>query len=80
MIGAATKELVDLFTQLDVVLNEQLDPLVEKFQASAPAFYNEYKQARVIIDSAATHESQPNVPATNTVPTARATTALSKVA
>ncbi|MBI3417279.1 MAG: hypothetical protein HY043_18465, partial [Verrucomicrobia bacterium] len=51
MIGAATKELVDLFTQLDVVLNEQLDPLVEKFQASAPAFYNEYKQARVIIDS-----------------------------
>jgi hypothetical protein len=55
--AAATAELFDLFKQLDEVLNGQLDPLMEKFQQSAPAFYNEYRTARIIVDDAATHES-----------------------
>jgi hypothetical protein len=55
-VSAATSELVKLFEKLDDVLYNQLDPLVEKFKTSEPAFYNEYKTARAIVDSVASHD------------------------
>ena len=59
MVSAgATSELVDLFADLDEVLNNQLDPLMEKFQETEPAFYHEYESARVVVDAAATHGSK----------------------
>ena len=57
--AAATTELVTLFDQLDEVLRNQLDPLMETLQDASTAFYNAYQTARVIVDSAATHEIKP---------------------
>jgi len=54
--AAATAELVTLFTEPDEVLTEQLDPLMAKFRFTQPAFFAEYQTARVIVDSAASHE------------------------
>jgi hypothetical protein len=54
--AAATAELVTLFTELDEVLTEQLDPLMAKFRFTQPAFFAEYQTARVIVDSAASHD------------------------
>ena len=54
--AAATAELVTLFTELDEVLIEQLDPLMAKFRFTQPAFFAEYQTARAIVDSAASHE------------------------
>ena len=56
-VSAATAELVSLFEKLDGVLHNQLDPLIEKFKTTEPAFYTEYKKARAIVDNAATHET-----------------------
>jgi hypothetical protein len=49
--------LVDLFADLDEVLKNQLDPLLEKFRITQPAFYNEYQAARVAVEVAATREA-----------------------
>ena len=57
--AAATKELEELFDDLDKTLNQQLDPLIEKFRTTNAAFYNEYQTARSIVDSAASHEGKP---------------------
>ena len=54
--AAATSELVTLFAELDEVLTEQLDPLMTKFRFTQPAFFAEYQTARVIVDSAASHD------------------------
>jgi hypothetical protein len=64
--ASATAELMTLFVQLDDVLFNQLDPLMEKFSQSSPAFYNEYQTARVIVDDAASHEV--NAPAPQPAP------------
>ena len=56
--AAATQDLAKLFETLDGVLNNQLDPLTEKFRRTSPAFYHEYRTARSIVDSAATHEAK----------------------
>src|SRR5262245_11546632 len=69
-VSAATSELVKLFDQLDEVLHKQLDPLSEKFKTSEPVFYNEYKTARSIVDSTATHDGSTN---TNVVSVAAST-------
>ena len=57
--AAATADLTELFDDLDKVLNEQLDPLIEKFRHTNAPFYNEYQTARAIVDSAATHDAKP---------------------
>ncbi len=57
--AAATQELEELFDDLDKILNNQLDPLIEKFRTTNAAFYNEYQTARAIVDSAASHEGKP---------------------
>ena len=56
--AAATRELPDLFEELDEVLQKQLDPIVETFRESEPAFYNEYRVARAIVSDAATREGE----------------------
>ena len=56
--AAATQELVDLFADLDEVQANQLDPLLEKFRTTAPAFFNAYQSARVVLDVAATHKGK----------------------
>lgn len=56
-VSAATSELAKAFEELDEVLYKQLDPLVEKFRESEPAFYNEYWTARSIVDNTASREA-----------------------
>lgn len=56
--AAATKQLEALFAQLDVTLNDQLDPLLEKFASTQPAFYAAYRTARSIVDRAASREGK----------------------
>jgi hypothetical protein len=56
--ASATAELKRLFAELDKTLNEQLDPLIEKFKKTNTAFYNEYRTARSIVDSAASHQGK----------------------
>ena len=69
--ASATVELVDLFAQLDGVLNNQLDPLIETFQTTHAALYNEYQTARAIVDIAAGHAVKPT-PVPQPVPLAKA--------
>ena len=70
--SAATKRLEELFANLDKTLNNQLDPLIEKFRSTNAEFYNEYQAARSIVDSAATHETKPEnslaLPSSTSVP------------
>ena len=56
--ASATKQLEALFAKLDATLNDQLDPLMVKFQTTQPAFYSAYQTARSIVDSAASRESK----------------------
>jgi hypothetical protein len=56
--ASATAELKRLFAKLDKTLNEELDPLIEKFKKTNAAFYNEYRTARSIVDSAASHQGK----------------------
>lgn len=56
--AAATRELETLFATLDEVLNNQIDPLTEKFRESEAAFYNEYQTSRSIVSNATSRESK----------------------
>ncbi len=56
--SSATAELERLFAELDKTLNEQLDPLIERFRKTNTAFYNEYRTARSIVDSVASHQGK----------------------
>ena len=55
--AAATKELEKLFAEMDKTLNEQLDPLLAKFESTNADFHSEYQTARAIVDSAASHDA-----------------------
>ena len=74
--AGATTALKALFNDLDKVLNEQLDPLIEKFKGTNATFYNEYQTARSIVDSAATHDMKPEnsvtLPVSSSQPLAKA--------
>jgi hypothetical protein len=59
--AAATRDLAMLFTRLDEVLANQIDPLMEKFLKTDAAFYNEYHTARSIVDVTATRERKAEV-------------------
>ena len=61
--ASATTDLVTLFAELDVILNEQLDPLMATFRFTQPTFFAEYEKARVIVDSAASHGEEEPAPA-----------------
>jgi hypothetical protein len=60
---SATTDLVTLFADLDVVLNEHLDPLMAKIRFKQPKFFSEYEAARLIEYSAATHGEKEEEPA-----------------
>jgi hypothetical protein len=52
-IGAsktATKELKDKFLEIDNLLKNDIDVFMEIFQSSQPNFYEQYKNARIIVD------------------------------
>lgn len=59
--AAATRDLETLFATLDEVLNNQIDPLTEKFRDSDATFYNEYKTSRSIVTNATSRETKPTV-------------------
>lgn len=46
----ATMELVELFNESDLILKSKLDKLMEQFKTTQPKFYNQYFNARIIID------------------------------
>jgi hypothetical protein len=70
MSTAATRELETLFATLDGVLNNQIDPLAEKFRESDATYYIEYRTARAIVSNAATREVKDATRATVTIPKA----------
>jgi len=51
VIAAATKELQGLFTEVDALLADEIDPLVETLREVHPAFYHEYQTCRAIVNS-----------------------------
>ena len=51
VIAAATKELQGLFTEVDALLADEIDPLVETLREAHPAFYHEYQTCRAIVNS-----------------------------
>lgn len=57
---AAGSVLSDLFKQGDLILTDQIDRMMEKFNSSDPQFYIEYKNARVIKDLG--HRFKPDEP------------------
>ena len=65
--AAATRELETLFATLDEVLNNQIDPLTEKFRDSDAVFYNEYRTSRSIVTNAATRGKNEATAATVTI-------------
>jgi hypothetical protein len=57
------QSLRELFAQTDNILNEQLDRMMEKYTKVNPAFYEEYKVARTIVDYGLRHEKVTETPA-----------------
>jgi len=53
-----TKQIATEFRAADRVLNKSLDNLALKFKKAAPQFYQDYKNARAIVDTAATRETK----------------------
>lgn len=68
--ASATKQLAELFADLDEVLNRRLDPLLAKFKSSKPEFYTAYRTARSIVNFTPTRETKE--PEVTPVPTALA--------
>ena len=62
--GARTA-VSDLFNQADLILKDELDRMMHFFRVSAPEFYNDYRNARVIKDMGVRHgkPGQPTPPA-----------------
>ena len=52
-----TKQIENEFRAADRLLSKGLDELSRKFKKSAPAFFEDYWNARKIVDTAATHDS-----------------------
>lgn len=48
--SAATKQLSELFPQLNELLRDRVDRLMVQYKESAPEFFKEYQSARVIVD------------------------------
>ena len=50
--SSATKQLAELFAELNVLLRNRADRLLVQFRESAPEFYNEYQSARTVVSPA----------------------------
>ena len=68
--NAATRQLPTLFTKASGILNDRLDGLLAKFEATQPAFVSEYQAARSIVDPG--NRSSKIVPAPNTTAQSKA--------
>lgn len=53
---AANDKLAECFSELSVLVNEQIDRMMEKFRKSSPDFYNAYFNARDLINYGIRHE------------------------
>jgi hypothetical protein len=61
--ATATEDLVNLFSEGDKLLKEQLDKLMPQFETTSPKFYKQYFNARKIVDLGVRHEpEEPEVP------------------
>jgi hypothetical protein len=58
---SAGKSMRQLFSQSDMLLEDQLDRMIEKYRSSNPDFYEEYKIARMIVDYGIRHEKKKEV-------------------
>ena len=67
--SSATKQLAELFAELNVLLRNRADRLLVQFRESAPEFYNEYQSARTVVNPA-TGASATGKSAIATLPTA----------
>ena len=47
--AAATRQMAELFHQLQLVLSRELDPLIAPFRNTEPALFNEYRVARKLV-------------------------------
>ena len=52
-----TEQIKKEFETADNILAEELDKLVLQFKNSAPQFFADYQNARIIVDDAATHDT-----------------------
>ena len=50
--SSATKQLSELFAELNVLLRNRADRLLVQFRESGPEFYNEYQSARTVVNPA----------------------------
>lgn len=48
----STKHILETFAAIDKLLKEEIDLLISPYQFMHEDFYNEYKNARIIIDYA----------------------------
>jgi hypothetical protein len=63
-----TESLSSLIREANVILRNELDPMVNLFTRTHPQFVSNYQAARVIIDRAASHAA-PKPPLTSSPPT-----------
>jgi hypothetical protein len=56
--SAATLRLQELFKEIGDLLREEMDKLMLVIKGQEPAFYNEYKAARVIVDLRGPYEKE----------------------
>ncbi|MGD9991697.1 MAG: hypothetical protein AB7S69_00240 [Salinivirgaceae bacterium] len=56
--SAATLRLQELFKEIGELLREEMDKLMLVIKGQEPAFYNEYKAARVIVDLRGPYEKE----------------------
>jgi hypothetical protein len=54
----ANQQLRQQFEELDHIQKERIDRIMEKLKNTYPAFYNAYKNARMIINTGARHEDK----------------------
>ncbi len=59
--SAATLRLQELFKEIGELLREEMDKLMLVLKGQEPAFYNEYKAARVIVDLRGPYEKEEEV-------------------
>lgn len=54
-----TQQLSDAYDAADLALNEELDNLIGQFAPANAKFVSDYQNARIIVDTAASHASPP---------------------
>ena len=58
----ATQQLEEEFAAADKLLNDSLDKLALQFEAAQPEFFHDWRNARIIVDNAATRPGEAGEP------------------